>query len=220
MDAVALRMIRVRYADTCSVCGAPVAAKASAWWDGETRAMTCEGCGPSSPTVPVESARPASPAELPAQALAQQQPAEPPSATKALKLIKVRLDGSCVDCECPVPAGSSAWWETATKTLRCPACAGFAGIGARTPTSATGPVAAPVALGPEAAPAANRRRWWHPGKASRQVSQPNWAAPHRQPAGLHSGSTTGGRRSERTESVPAIPASAASSSPSPRTRSR
>jgi len=117
--------------------------------------MTCEECGASSLTVPIESARPASPAELPGQPLAQEQLAQPLSATKALKRIKVRFDGPCADCECPLPAGSSAWWETATKTLRCPACAGFAGVGAPAPPSvAPRPVADRVALAPEAAPAA------------------------------------------------------------------
>ena len=53
---VAGRKLKLRRDDACAQCGAPVAAGTPAWWDPETRTVTCTGCwdssGSSSPPTP------------------------------------------------------------------------------------------------------------------------------------------------------------------------
>ena len=40
------RVIRLRYAGTCSECGLALQARTRAWWDGEARSTTCLDCRP------------------------------------------------------------------------------------------------------------------------------------------------------------------------------
>jgi hypothetical protein len=38
------------------------------------------------------------------------------------RLLRTRFPGTCAACGCPLPAGTSAWWDSGDKTLRCQAC--------------------------------------------------------------------------------------------------
>ena len=49
---MAVKVIRLRYAGTCSGCGAALPAGSRAWWDGDARATTCLGCQPLADTEP------------------------------------------------------------------------------------------------------------------------------------------------------------------------
>lgn len=51
-----LRVIRLRYAGTCELCGAGIAARAEAWYDSGRKKIRCLGCEPGA-TVPGGPAR-------------------------------------------------------------------------------------------------------------------------------------------------------------------
>ena len=40
------------------------------------------------------------------------------------RLLRTRYPGTCAACGCPLPAGTSAWWDSSDKTLRCQGCEG------------------------------------------------------------------------------------------------
>lgn len=120
---MAPRLIRVRYAGNCSACKLKVPAKSTAWWDSDTKTMTCESCG-TTPTDPVPT-KPSSPEPpAPAGRPIDEGPIAPgkPVEAKPPKSIKVRYDGACADCGCALLAKSTAWWDPSTRTMRCPGC--------------------------------------------------------------------------------------------------
>lgn len=124
------RPLRTRYDGTCAACGAAVAAGVSAFWDKDLRRLTCEGCEQTS-TVPS------------AIAAVELAPAKAKAAAGGPggKRIRLRWGGLCSNCGTPLRAGTQAWWDAATKTLRCGSCHEAA--------SGEPPAAAPAA---EAAP--------------------------------------------------------------------
>jgi DNA-directed RNA polymerase subunit RPC12/RpoP len=45
LNAMAVRLIRLRYRGTCAECGTPFAPGHQAWWDSETKQVRCQACG-------------------------------------------------------------------------------------------------------------------------------------------------------------------------------
>lgn len=61
--AVASRLIRLRYAGTCSGCALGLPAGTKAWWDADARTTTCVGCRPVETGATTQAATPAAVAE-------------------------------------------------------------------------------------------------------------------------------------------------------------
>ena len=63
-DHLGVKLMSLRYAGTCSACGAELPARTKAWWDATAKQVTCSACLPitsaQSPLVPAD--RPSAPA--------------------------------------------------------------------------------------------------------------------------------------------------------------